>query len=105
MLRAYLLERGRNCKDLLPLIEFACKNYHSSIGMAMYESFYRRICRSHLCWTEVGDKNIIGPKIIQETTKKINMIQEKRKKAQDHQKSYAGHRRIHLEFREGNHVF
>jgi hypothetical protein len=62
-------------------------------------------CRTPLCWAEVGDKSIIGPEIIQETTLKIKSIQEKMRTTQSSQKSYADRRRRPLEFEEGDHVF
>src|SRR3954468_22904576 len=69
MLRACILEIGGSWKDNLPLIEFAYNNsYHASIGMAPYEALYGRKCRSPLCWSEVGEKGVLGPDIIQETT-------------------------------------
>ena len=84
MLRACILESGGNWKDRFPLIDFAYNNsYHSSIGMAPYEALYGRKCRSQLCWSEVDEKGILGPKMIQDTKEKIKMIQEKMKKAQD----------------------
>ncbi|GAU39931.1 hypothetical protein TSUD_275330 [Trifolium subterraneum] len=73
MLRACVLEDGGNWSKHLHLIEFAYNNsYHASIGMAPYEALYGRRCRTPLCWTEVGDKGVLGPDIIQETTLKIN---------------------------------
>lgn len=73
--------------------------------MAPYEDLYWRKCITPLCWMEVGEERILGPKIIQETTKKIRMIRDRVKKAQDRQKSYADNRRRPLEFKEGDHVF
>src|SRR3954462_15149533 len=106
MLRACVLESIGNWKELIPLIEFAYNNsYHASIGMAPYEALYGRKCRSPLCWSEVGEKGILGPDIIQETTEKIKMIRDKMKQAQDRQKSYADKRRRPLEFDVGDHVF
>lgn len=82
MLRAYGLESGGNWKEILPLIEFAYNNsYHASIGVAYYEASYGRKCKTSLCWTEVGEERILGPKIIQETMKKIRMIHDKVKKS------------------------
>jgi len=78
MLRACILEDGGSWNNHLPLIEFSYNNsYHSSIGMAPYEALYGRKCRTPLCWTEVGDKGILGPEIIREMTLKIKSIQEK----------------------------
>ena len=106
MLRACILEDGGSWNNHLPLIEFSYNNsYHSSIGMAPYEALYGRKCRTPLCWAEVGDKGIIGPEIVQETTRKIKSIQEKMRTAQSRQKSYADKRRTPLEFNEGDHVF
>ena len=87
------------------MIEFAYNNGYSSIGMAPYEALYGRKCCSPLCWSEVGEKGTLGPKIIQETTEKIKEIREKMKKAQERQKSYADKRRMPLSFEEGDHVY
>jgi len=106
MLRACILENGGSWNNHLSLIEFSYNNsYHSSIGMAPYEALYGRKCRTPLCWAEVGDRGIIGPEIVQETTQKIKSIQEKMRTAQSRQKSYADKRRRLLEFSEGDHVF
>ncbi|GAU48779.1 hypothetical protein TSUD_406220 [Trifolium subterraneum] len=106
MLRACVLEDGGNWSKHLHLVEFAYNNsYHTSIGMAPYEALYGRRCRTPLCWTEVGDKGVLGPDIIQETTLKIKSVKEHMRVAQSRQKSYADHRRRPIEFEEGDHVF
>ncbi|GAU42667.1 hypothetical protein TSUD_398730 [Trifolium subterraneum] len=106
MLRACILEDGGNWSKHLHLIEFAYNNsYHASIGMAPYEALYGRKCRTPLCWTEVGDKGVLGPDIIQETTLKIKSVKEHMRVAQSRQKSYVDHRRRPIEFDEGDHVF
>ncbi|XP_058726825.1 uncharacterized protein LOC131598218 [Vicia villosa] len=106
MLRACILEEGGSWKDHLPLVEFAYNNsYHASLGMAPYEALYGRKCRSFVCWAEVGEKSILGPEIIRETTEKVKVIQDNLKKAQDRQKNYADKRRRPLEFEVGDHVY
>ena len=46
LLRACILEQGGSWDSFLPLIEFTYNNsYHSSIGMAPYETLYGRKCR------------------------------------------------------------
>ncbi|GAU50740.1 hypothetical protein TSUD_99100 [Trifolium subterraneum] len=106
MLRACVLEDGGNWRKHLHLVEFAYNNsYHASIGMAPYEALYGRKCRTPLCWTEVGDKGVLGPDIIQETTLKIKSVRERMRVSQSRQKSYADHRRRPMEFDEGDHVF
>lgn len=85
------------------MVEFAYNNsYHSSIGMAPYEALYGRKYRSPLCWTEVGERQILGPEIVQETPEKIKLIRERIKEAQNHQKSYTDTRRRNLEFQVGD---
>ena len=73
--------------------------------MALFEALYGRRCRTPLCWVETGENLILGPEIIQQTTEKVKLIQEKMRTAQSRQKSYADQRRRPLEFQEGDHVF
>ncbi|GKA27571.1 putative reverse transcriptase domain-containing protein [Tanacetum coccineum] len=47
------------------------------------------LCRSPVCWAEVGEAQLIGPEMIQETTEKIVLIKQRIQAAQDRQKSYA----------------
>ena len=55
-------------------MEFAYNNsYHSSIGMAPYEAVYGRQCRTPLCWSEVGERRLIGPELVQFTAEKIDV--------------------------------
>ncbi|KAJ9539243.1 hypothetical protein OSB04_031976 [Centaurea solstitialis] len=105
MLRACVLEFGGSWDDHLPLIEFSYNNsYHTSIQCAPYETLYGRKCISPLNWLEVGESQLIRPDIVQKTTDKINMIQEKLKAARDLQKSYADNRRKQLKFQIGDRV-
>ncbi|KAI5415295.1 hypothetical protein KIW84_040659 [Lathyrus oleraceus] len=106
LLRSCVLERGGNWDSFLPLIEFTYNNsFHSNIGMTPFEAIYGRRCRTPLCWYESGESAMVGPKLIQETTNKIKMIQEKMKASQSRQKSYHDKRRKALEFEKDEHVF
>lgn len=106
LLRACVLEQGGSWENHLPLIEFTYNNsYHSSIGMAPFEALYGRRCRTHLCWYETGENDVIEPEIVQQTTEKVKMIQEKMKASQSRQKSYHDKKMNALEFNEGDHVF
>jgi hypothetical protein len=63
-------------EDHLALAEFAYNNScHASIEMAPYEALYGRRCVSPLCWETPGEKSLVGPDWIQQTTEKIQGIQ------------------------------
>ncbi|GKA47949.1 putative reverse transcriptase domain-containing protein [Tanacetum coccineum] len=53
---------------------------------------------------QIGEEQLIGPKLVQETTKKISQIKDRLKVIRDHQKSYADKRRKPLEFSVGEYV-
>ncbi|KAL0802331.1 hypothetical protein Bca101_057507 [Brassica carinata] len=73
--------------------------------MSPYEALYGRPCRTPVCWTQVGERSMIGPEIVEETTEKIKFIQERMKTAQDRHKHYADKRRKDLEFEVGDMVY
>ncbi|GJQ89539.1 putative reverse transcriptase domain-containing protein [Tanacetum coccineum] len=84
----------------LPLVEFSYNNsYHASIKAAPFKALYERKCRSPICWSEVGDAQLIGPEMIREMTKMIVQIKNRLLAACSRQKSYADVRRKPLEFR------
>ncbi|GJW75148.1 putative reverse transcriptase domain-containing protein [Tanacetum coccineum] len=59
MLRAYVIDFGSDWDKHLPLAEFSYNNsYHASIKVSPFE----RKCRSPVCWSEVGDAQLMGPK-------------------------------------------
>nr|GFC71052.1 putative reverse transcriptase domain-containing protein [Tanacetum cinerariifolium] len=90
MLRACATDFGKGWVNHLPLVEFSYNNsYHASIKVAPFEALYGRKCRSPVCWTEVGEAQILGPELIQETTDKIVQIKQRMQAARDQQKSYA----------------
>ena len=75
MLWASVLDLKGSWKEHLPLVEFAYNNsYRASIQMAPYEALYRRPCRSLICWTEVGERSIIGPNLIRYTSENVGLI-------------------------------
>ncbi|GJZ94845.1 putative reverse transcriptase domain-containing protein [Tanacetum coccineum] len=105
MLRACVLDFGKNWDRHLPLVEFSYNNsYHTSIKAAPFESLYGRKCRSPMCWAEVGDAQLTGPAIIHETTEKIIQIKSRIQAARDRQKSYANIRRKPMVFQVGDRV-
>ncbi|GJR28495.1 putative reverse transcriptase domain-containing protein [Tanacetum coccineum] len=105
MLRACVLDFGKNRDRHLPLVEFSYNNsYHTSIKAAPFEALYGRKCRSPVCWAEVGDAQLTGPIIIHETTEKIVQIKSRIQAARDRQKSYANIRRKPMVFQVGDRV-
>ncbi|GJS31414.1 putative reverse transcriptase domain-containing protein [Tanacetum coccineum] len=99
MLRACVLDFRGSWDVHLPLVEFSYNNsYHSSVRCAPFEALYGRKCRSPILWAEVGEGQLIGPELVQETTEKISQIKDRLKAARDRQKSYADKRRKPLEF-------
>nr|GFB02532.1 reverse transcriptase domain-containing protein [Tanacetum cinerariifolium] len=62
------------------------------------------VVRSPVCWTKVGEAQILGPKLIQETTEKIIQIKQRMQAACDRQKSYADLKRKSMEFQVGDKV-
>ena len=59
--------------------------------MAPYEALYGRKCRTPLCWTELREKKVIGPDLIQETEEKVKV-------ATDRQKSYVDMKIKYIEY-------
>ncbi|GJZ64870.1 hypothetical protein Tco_0621566 [Tanacetum coccineum] len=55
-------------------------------------------------WAEVGEGQLIGPELVQETTEKISQIKDRLKAARDRQKNYADKRRKPLECSVGDYV-
>jgi hypothetical protein len=53
------------------------------MGMAPYEALYGKRCRIPVCWEEVGDKKLIGLKLVQITIEKVKIIKDRMKKARD----------------------
>nr|GEV83181.1 putative reverse transcriptase domain-containing protein [Tanacetum cinerariifolium] len=76
----------------------------SGLLVSPYEALYGRKYRSPMCWAEVGDAQLTGPKMIQETTEKIILIKQRIQAAQDRQKSYADRKRKPMKFKVGDRI-
>ncbi|GJT91497.1 putative reverse transcriptase domain-containing protein [Tanacetum coccineum] len=105
ILRACVIDFGKNWDRHLPLVEFSYNNsYHTSIKAAPFEALCGRKCRSPICWTEVRDAQLTGPEIIHEITEKIVQIKSRIQAARDRQKSYADLKRKPMDFQVGDRV-
>ena len=61
MLRACVISFGKKWEESLPLAEFSYNNsYHASLKMAPYEVLYGRKCRTHLSWSEAGERTSLA---------------------------------------------
>jgi len=84
MLRAWMLDVKGSWEDYMHLIEFAYNNsYQASIKIAPFEALYGRKCRSPLYWDDIGNRRLLGPAIITHTVKKVKIIRERLKAAQE----------------------
>ncbi|GJS80817.1 putative reverse transcriptase domain-containing protein [Tanacetum coccineum] len=98
MLRACVIDFGNGWVKHLPLVEFSYNNsYHASIKAAPFEALYGRKCRSPVCWAEVGQVQLTGPELVQETTERIIQIKQRIQTTRDRQKSYADLKRKPME--------
>lgn len=105
MLRACVLSWKGSWEDHLSLAEFAYNNsYQASIKMAPFEALYGRKCISPICWETLGERSLIGPDWVRETSEKVREIRQNLLAAQSRQKSYTDVRRRDLEFAVGDHV-
>nr|GEX06833.1 reverse transcriptase domain-containing protein [Tanacetum cinerariifolium] len=75
MLQSCVIDFGKGWEKHLPLVEFSYnKSYHTSIKATPFKALYGRKFRSPICWAEVGDVQLMGPEIINETTENIVQI-------------------------------
>ena len=106
MLRICVMDLGGSWNDHLPLVEFTYNNsYHNNIEMAPYEAIYGRKYRSPLYWDEIGEKELTGPEIIQDTVEKVALIKRRLETPASRQKSYADPKHRDVEFQVGDYVF
>nr|GFB69168.1 putative reverse transcriptase domain-containing protein [Tanacetum cinerariifolium] len=105
MLRACAIDFGKGWVNHLPLVEFSYNNsYHASIKATPFEALCGRKCHSPVCWTKVGEAQILGPELIQETIEKIIQIKQRMQAARDRQKIYVDMKRKPMEFQVGDKV-
>ncbi|GJS84627.1 putative reverse transcriptase domain-containing protein [Tanacetum coccineum] len=105
MLCACVIDFGNGWVKHLPLVKFSYNNsYHTSIKAAPFEALYDRKYRSPVCWAEVGEVQLTGLEIVQETTEKVIQIKQRIQAARDRQKNYTDLKRKPMEFQVGDRV-
>ncbi|GKA01148.1 putative reverse transcriptase domain-containing protein [Tanacetum coccineum] len=80
------------------------KDMLRAVRCVPFKALYGRKCRTPIMWAEVGEGQLIGPELVQETTEKISQIKDRLKAARVRQKSYADKRMKPLEFSVGDYV-
>ncbi|GJZ89238.1 putative reverse transcriptase domain-containing protein [Tanacetum coccineum] len=84
LLKAYVMDFEGIWYVYHLFIEFSYNNsYHSSVRCAPFESLYGRKCRSPILWAEVGEGQLTGPELVQETIENISQIKDRLKAARD----------------------
>ncbi|GKC79786.1 putative reverse transcriptase domain-containing protein, partial [Tanacetum coccineum] len=103
--KANVVADALSCKEQnKPLRVRALVNHHTSIKAAPFEALYGQKCRSPVCWAEVGEVQLTGPEIVQETTEKVIQIKQRIQATRDRQKSYVDLKRKPMEFQVGDRV-
>jgi hypothetical protein len=93
-------------QQYLSLAEFAYNNsYQSSLKIAPFEARYGRRCRTHLNWSQPGEREIFGPDLVTKAKRKVKLIRKNLESAQARQKSYHDKRRKPLQFEVGDFVY
>nr|GEZ21759.1 putative reverse transcriptase domain-containing protein [Tanacetum cinerariifolium] len=94
-----MIDFGNGWVKHFTLVEFPYNNfYHANIKDTLFEALYDRKCRSPVCWAKVGEVQLTGPEIVQETTEKAINIKQRIQAAHDRQKSYVDLKRKPIEF-------
>jgi hypothetical protein len=90
MLRACTLKYGQSWNKSISYAEFSYNNsYQASIKMAPFEALYGWQCRTPLFWSQTGESQVFGPKVLKDAVRQVHMIRENLRVAQSRQKSYA----------------
>jgi hypothetical protein len=89
MLRACALKHGGSWDKSLSYAEFSYNNsYQASLKMAPFEALHERKCTTPLYSSHIGESQVFGLEILQETEKQVQIIQDNLKTAQSRLKSY-----------------
>lgn len=63
-----VLQQGGNSDNYLPLVEFTFNhNFHSSIGLTLFETLYDRRCKIPLYWYDSIESSVLRPEVVQQS--------------------------------------
>ena len=106
MLRMYVMDKPSKWEDYLHLVEFAYNNnFQDSVGMSPFEILYGYNWNTPISWSNLVDRLMLVPNLLQDMELTLKQIQENLKVSQDRKKSYADLKRNHREFQVGEHVY
>nr|GEY58993.1 retrotransposon protein, putative, Ty3-gypsy subclass [Tanacetum cinerariifolium] len=100
MLITLKIQRGLGWKSWI-LVRMELYALIAGVG---YPAMVGRKCRSPVCWAEVGQVQLTGPELVQETMERIIQIKQRIQTPRDRQKSYADLKRKPMEFQVGDKV-
>ena len=64
-------------EESLPYAEFSYNNsYQASLKMAPFEVLYGRKCRTPLNWSQIRERTLIGPNIIQQAEEQVRIVRD-----------------------------
>lgn len=76
MLRSCIIDFKGSQEDHLSLAEFANNNsFQSTIQMVPYEALYDLWCQTPLCQTKLGERQVLGPKLVSETENTVKLFE------------------------------
>ncbi|WVZ50618.1 hypothetical protein U9M48_001857, partial [Paspalum notatum var. saurae] len=73
--------------------------------MSPFEALYGTQCRTPLHWDQQCEKQIFGPRIIEDVERQVQIARENLRVAQTRQKSYADNHWRDIEFPVGDYVY
>src|SRR3954469_11922598 len=106
MLRACVISFAMKWEDCLAYAEFSYNNsYQESLQAAPFEVLYGRKCRTPLNWSEAGERQLLGPDVVQEAEDRVKVIREHLKAAQSRQKTYYDKKHRGVDFKVGDFAY
>lgn len=90
ILSVTVMQFDENSDCHLFLIEFSHNNsLHTTLGMSPFEVLYGKPGITSLCWNEVEEWIMLGPKLVDDATENLKVLKRNLKVAQDRKKSIA----------------
>lgn len=84
LLPSCMMDFGESLEEFLPLVEFAYNNnYLTNIRMTPFKDLYSRLCKSMTCWLEDNELLIVGPELLHDSYRMVELIQHRLLLAQD----------------------